>query len=569
MGGGDYPIVVSDLSVARASGHPRAVVPGAAADAGCRLHGADEDFWGRSERAGKPPLAARRTVICRLAERPDVDDSSRPLGGFALQVIPDRQLRTLTQQPPSDGDDDFWSGRDRAEKAPRPGGAAGPPTSSRPCSSRSSRWSSASSRSAGRQVKTKRIAYTFPVEAFPQTGVTVSRTWTLYGGQHPSLHGDLTFYSSRSDQVTVEELLPKSLVTQASKVTFIPKPKIVSEDPVVASYSISSALDGVTSAEYTIPLPGGEPVHARRAAQVGGGAVRRVRPALPALAHAREHPPDAGEHRRQEGRRGLPARDQRPAAGRHRRSDHRVRYGQVVGRQPEDRQGQQQGSGDRSAAGQDHRAGGGRQALGDGDGRRLRGGERQGDAAAEAAASRARCSPHARRRSRRRSACSRTGVDRQPGRPSRRSRRTSRRLAAPSRRCTPPPPPAAGRVHRRAPARHPSEATVSATSRAPRVAVSWGRRRHARRMWLARSPAYSVSADSTGLARVQRHGPAGGSSAAFTAFAAGTDSFSVVAGYGARQQRRVGVRPRSNGCRAAAASAAGRVTRRRRTSRPS
>ena len=59
--------------------------------------------------------------------------------------------------------------------------------------------------------------------------------------------------------MTVEELLPKSLVSQASKVTFIPKPKIVSENPVVASYSISSALDGVTAAEYTIPLPAGSP----------------------------------------------------------------------------------------------------------------------------------------------------------------------------------------------------------------------------------------------------------------------------------------------------------------------
>ncbi len=112
---------------------------------------------------------------------------------------------------------------------------------------------------SGPQVKTKRISYTFPVEAFPQTGVTVSRTWTLYGGDHPSLHADLTFYSSRSDQVTVEEPLPTSLVSKSSQVTFIPKPKIVSDDPVVASYTISSALDGVTSAQYTIPLPASTP----------------------------------------------------------------------------------------------------------------------------------------------------------------------------------------------------------------------------------------------------------------------------------------------------------------------
>ncbi len=110
---------------------------------------------------------------------------------------------------------------------------------------------------SGGSSQTKRISYTFPVEAFPQTGVTASRTWTIYEGKHPTLHGDLIFYSSRSDQVTVEELLPKSLVTQASQVTFLPEPRVISEDPVVVSYSISSALDGVTSATYNIPLPAG------------------------------------------------------------------------------------------------------------------------------------------------------------------------------------------------------------------------------------------------------------------------------------------------------------------------
>ena len=265
MGGGDYPTVVSDLSVhPEVQVIPDAVYPELPQTPEPAFNGADEDFWGSvGTQQEKQPRwrRARADQSVDQAERPDVvilpDVSVEP----PLQVIPDvDSLRTQNQQPPNDGDDNFWSSvGTEPEKAPRPW------------------WRRRSTYAvatvlvtviavvvsliafSGPQVKNKRIAYTFPVEAFPQTGVTVSRTWTLYGGQHPSLHGDLTFYSSRSDQVTVEELLPSSLVSQASKVTFIPKPKIVGENPVVASYSISSALDGVTSAEYTIPLPATSP----------------------------------------------------------------------------------------------------------------------------------------------------------------------------------------------------------------------------------------------------------------------------------------------------------------------
>ena len=309
-------------------------------------NGSDEDFWGSVGTESEKTRRWRRT----RADHP-VDEAEQPRVVILpdvsveppLQVIPDVDgLQTLTEQPPNYGDGgNFWSSvGTEPEQAPRPW------------------WRRRTTYAiatvlvtvvavvvsliafSGPQVKNKRIAYTFPVEAFPQTGVTVSRTWTLYGGQHPSLHGDLTFYSSRSDQVTVEEILPSSLVSQASQVTFIPKPTIVSQNPVVASYSISSALDGVTSAEYTIPLPATTPytlavLHKWAAEQSADSG-----PALPAVAHAGEHPPHAGVDRRQEGRRCLPAGDQRSAAGRHPRSDHRVRYGQVVGRQPEDREGQ-------------------------------------------------------------------------------------------------------------------------------------------------------------------------------------------------------------------------------------
>jgi Bacterial Ig-like domain (group 2) len=108
---------------------------------------------------------------------------------------------------------------------------------------------------SGGSSQAKRLSYTFPVEAFPQSGLTVSRTWTLEGGNHPVLHGDLIFYPSRSERVQVEELLPKSLVMQASRVVFVPKPRVVSEDPVVVSYAVAPASGGVTSAAYDIPVP--------------------------------------------------------------------------------------------------------------------------------------------------------------------------------------------------------------------------------------------------------------------------------------------------------------------------
>jgi hypothetical protein len=196
MGGGDYPVVVSDLSV----DSPIRVIPDASPDdlsvsAEPPLSGDDENFWGTGdkERKPRPWLHARRTWYIATAI------------GCILALV-----------------------------------------------------STVVALNVGGDKPTKRVAFTFPVEAFPQTGVTVSRTWTIYGGAHPTLQGSLIFYSSRSDQVTVEELLPKSLVTKASQVSFLPKPRIVSEDPVVASYSIAPALDGVTSVTYQFPIPGGD-----------------------------------------------------------------------------------------------------------------------------------------------------------------------------------------------------------------------------------------------------------------------------------------------------------------------
>ncbi|HEX4015929.1 MAG TPA: Ig-like domain-containing protein [Frankiaceae bacterium] len=196
MGGGDYPVVVSDLSV----DSPIQVIPDARPDeltvsADPPQYVDDDNFWGTGdkERKPRPWLHARRTWYVATAI------------GCILAII-----ATMVAL------------------------------------------------NTGGGHQTKRVAFTFPVEAFPQSGVTVSRTWTLYGGAQPTLQGSLIFYSSRSDEVTVDELLPKSLVTKASQVTFLPKPKIVSEDPVVASYTIAPALDGVTSVTYQLPIPAGD-----------------------------------------------------------------------------------------------------------------------------------------------------------------------------------------------------------------------------------------------------------------------------------------------------------------------
>ncbi len=198
MGGGGYPVVVSDLSV---ESPVRVIADSAPADltvtqepaAQPPYSGDDDNFWGTGEQEKAPRAWWRRRMTYIVAT--------------AIVAVVAVVASMLA----------FSGGSSQA----------------------------------------KRVSYTFPVEAFPQTGVTVSRTWTIYEGKHPTLHGDLNFYSSRSDQVTVEELLPKSLVTQASQVTFLPKPRVISEDPVVVSYSISSALDGVTAATYNIPLPAG------------------------------------------------------------------------------------------------------------------------------------------------------------------------------------------------------------------------------------------------------------------------------------------------------------------------
>ena len=85
----------------------------------------------------------------------------------------------------------------------------------------------------------------FPAASFPSLGVTENRTWTVTGGAHPTLHGVLVFHTTKAGVTRINELLPKSLVSDVSKVTFRPQPKVIQADPVV---------------QYTLPAQAGQTV---------------------------------------------------------------------------------------------------------------------------------------------------------------------------------------------------------------------------------------------------------------------------------------------------------------------
>ena len=73
----------------------------------------------------------------------------------------------------------------------------------------------------------------FPLESYGDGAVSVSRTWTLSGGGD-HLHGELLVVARDEVHTSVDEVLPKSVATSASKVRFAPAPsKVVQDDPVV------------------------------------------------------------------------------------------------------------------------------------------------------------------------------------------------------------------------------------------------------------------------------------------------------------------------------------------------
>ncbi len=93
----------------------------------------------------------------------------------------------------------------------------------------------------------------FPAESFPDQGVTSNRTWTVSGGTHPALHGELVFHTTKNVLARIDEVLPKSLVSNASQVTFRPQPKVIQADPIV-QYTLPEQAGQTVTETYDIPI---------------------------------------------------------------------------------------------------------------------------------------------------------------------------------------------------------------------------------------------------------------------------------------------------------------------------
>ncbi len=97
------------------------------------------------------------------------------------------------------------------------------------------------------------FSLTFAPETYPASGVTVTRAWSLTGGDKPTLHGELTFQTSQALATTIEEVIPKSIVDDAGKISFDPQPRIVERDPVVA-YELPARSGATIISTYDIPV---------------------------------------------------------------------------------------------------------------------------------------------------------------------------------------------------------------------------------------------------------------------------------------------------------------------------
>ncbi|HEX4432498.1 MAG TPA: protein kinase, partial [Frankiaceae bacterium] len=93
----------------------------------------------------------------------------------------------------------------------------------------------------------------FPEASFPALGVTENRTWTVTGGEHPTLHGVLVFHTTKAGGGQINELLPKSMVSDASRVTFRPEPKVILADPVV-QYTLPDKAGQTVTDTYDVPV---------------------------------------------------------------------------------------------------------------------------------------------------------------------------------------------------------------------------------------------------------------------------------------------------------------------------
>jgi serine/threonine protein kinase len=100
----------------------------------------------------------------------------------------------------------------------------------------------------------KSYSYTFTAENSPSNGVQIRRTWTVTGGNHPSLHADVEFRTSQAAATTVDELIPSSLLSESSSIKFDPEPQHVDGNHVVR-YSLSDGSSQLLDATYDVAVP--------------------------------------------------------------------------------------------------------------------------------------------------------------------------------------------------------------------------------------------------------------------------------------------------------------------------
>ena len=105
----------------------------------------------------------------------------------------------------------------------------------------------------------------FAPEDYPQANITVDRIWTLTGGKHPNLHGDLTFKVSepsatRPTSTLIYEVLPASLADSVDQVKFTPQPGTVSPNSLalVAGFQVEPEPGKPTHASYDVAVKSGD-----------------------------------------------------------------------------------------------------------------------------------------------------------------------------------------------------------------------------------------------------------------------------------------------------------------------
>ncbi len=103
------------------------------------------------------------------------------------------------------------------------------------------------------------VVLPFAVETYPDSGLRVSRTWTLSGRSGDHLQGELRVVATRATAATLYELLPGALSQQAlSNVTFTPKPDEVRQPDSAVGYRIAGARGGSWTFTYAAPVTRGE-----------------------------------------------------------------------------------------------------------------------------------------------------------------------------------------------------------------------------------------------------------------------------------------------------------------------